>query len=240
VIDGGKGVLAFGVEAKEDVVFVRGAEEVSGEVELAFGQIRLGLEGLKCLFVFECENDDGRSDVGGGVGHERVKDGTHLLKLAGDAARLLFVGVGEDNEVWTCDFEPVFIGLGCQGSKSDAEEKQGRNVLVHSYPRVNEGCAGWKRNCRLPTSSPEGASAGLRLRGGYAFDDDTFGFEVGDAMVGAVTHVDRLLEKGDERSGGFGKPAVVGLIPVDGEVVGGIALWAGERCFEPALERGEG
>ena len=73
-----------------------------------------------------------------------------------------------------------------------------------------------------------------------AFDYDAFGFKVGDAMVGAVTHVDCLLEKSDEWPGGFREPAVVGLIPVDGEVVGGVAFGAGERSFQPALKGSTG
>jgi hypothetical protein len=75
---------------------------------------------------------------------------------------------------------------------------------------------------------------------GDAFDDDAFGFEVGDAVVGAVTHVDRLLEESDERAGGFRKPAVGGLVPVYGQVVGGVAFGAGERRLQPALERAGG
>lgn len=55
-------------------------------------------------------------------------------------------------------------------------------------------------------------------------------------MVGGVTHHDRLFEKSDERAGGFGEPAVVGLIPIDGEVVGGVAFGTGERSLQPALE----
>jgi hypothetical protein len=81
------------------------------------------------------------------------------------------------------------------------------------------------------------ASAISGLGCGDAFDDDTFGFEVGDAVVGAVTHHDRLFEKGDEGAGGFGEPAVGGLVPVDGEVVGGVTLGAGEWLLE---DTGEG
>jgi hypothetical protein len=81
------------------------------------------------------------------------------------------------------------------------------------------------------------ASAISGLGCGDAFDDDTFGFEVGDAVVGAVTHHDRLFEKGDEGAGGFGEPAVGGLVPVDGEVVGGVTPGAGEWLLE---DTGEG
>jgi len=74
----------------------------------------------------------------------------------------------------------------------------------------------------------------------YTFDDDALGFEVGDAMVGAVTHVDCLLEQVDERSRCLRKPAVRGLIPVDGEVVGSVAFGAGKRGFQPALKGSTG
>jgi hypothetical protein len=88
-----------------------------------------------------------------------------------------------------------------------------------------------------PASWLAGSLRDGQLRGGGdAFYDDAFGFEVGDAMVGAVTHHDRLFQKSDERAGGFREPAVVGLIPIDGEIVGGVAFGAGERGVEPALE----
>ena len=76
----------------------------------------------------------------------------------------------------------------------------------------------------------------LRLGAGDALDDDAFGFEVSDAVVGGVAHEDRFLEKGDEWARGLGKPAVGGLIPVDGEVVCCVAFGAGELGVEPALE----
>jgi len=74
------------------------------------------------------------------------------------------------------------------------------------------------------------------LRRSDAFDDDAFSFEVSDAVVGGVAHVDRLFEKGDERARGVGEPTVGGLIPVDGEIVGGVTFGAGEGRFQPALE----
>jgi hypothetical protein len=75
------------------------------------------------------------------------------------------------------------------------------------------------------------------LRGCNTFDDNAFGFKVGDTVVGAVTHHDRPFEESNERARGFGEPAVVGLVPVDGESVDGVALGAGERFFE---DTGEG
>ena len=73
-------------------------------------------------------------------------------------------------------------------------------------------------------------------REGEAFDDDAFGFEVGDAVVGAVSHEDGFGEELDERAGVFGEPAVVGLVVVDHEVVGGVALGADELGFEGAVK----
>jgi len=74
---------------------------------------------------------------------------------------------------------------------------------------------------------------GLR---GDAFDDDAFGFEVSDAVVGAVTHVDRFLQEGDEGARALRKPVVRGLIPVDGQVVSNVALGTEEWGLKPALE----
>ncbi len=51
------------------------------------------------------------------VGHEGVEDGTHLLKLSGDVASLLFVGVGEYGEVGAADFEPVIGSVARQDSE---------------------------------------------------------------------------------------------------------------------------
>jgi hypothetical protein len=76
----------------------------------------------------------------------------------------------------------------------------------------------------------------LWLRRSDAFDDDAFGFEVSDSVVGAVAHVDRLFEERDKRAGAFGEPAVGGLIPVDGEIVGDVAFGTEDWGFEPTLE----
>jgi len=146
VIDGGVGVRAFGVEAEEDVVLVGRAEEEAGEVDLAFGEVGFGFEGLEALAVFDGEDGDGGAGVAGAVGEQDVEDGAHLLELSGEAACLFFVGVGEDEEVGALDLEPVVVRLGRQGRDGDAKERQGREVLAHRYPRVNEGFAGRKRN----------------------------------------------------------------------------------------------
>ena len=80
---------------------------------------------------------------------------------------------------------------------------------------------------------------GLCVRGqrdGEAFDGDAFGFEVGDAVVGAVSHEDGFGEELDEWAGVVREPAVVGLVVVDQQVVGGVALWADELGFEGAVK----
>ena len=62
-----------------------------------------------------------------------------------------------------------------------------------------------------------------------------FAFEVGDAVVGAVSHEDGFGEEFDERVDS-GQPAIVRLIVVDHEVVGGVALGADELVFEGAVK----
>ena len=71
---------------------------------------------------------------------------------------------------------------------------------------------------------------------GEAFDDDAFGFEVGDAVVGTMSHEDGFGEELDEGARVFGEPAVVGLVVVDHEVVGGVTLGTVELVFEDAVE----
>ena len=71
---------------------------------------------------------------------------------------------------------------------------------------------------------------------GEALDDDAFGFEVGDAVVGAMPHEDGFGEELDEGARVFGEPAVVGLVVVDHEVVGGVALGTDELVFEDAVK----
>jgi len=146
VVDSEEGMRTVGVEAEKDIVLVGCTEKEAGEIHLAFGEVGLGLKGLESLAVFDGEDGDGGTGVAGAVWKEHVEDGAHLLKLSGDAACLFFVGVGEDGEVWALDLEPVAVRVAREGSESGAEEKQGRKVLVHSYPRVNEEFEGRKRN----------------------------------------------------------------------------------------------
>lgn len=70
------------------------------------------------------------------------------------------------------------------------------------------------------------------MREGHAFDDDACGFEVGDAVVGAVSHEDGFGQELDEGAGVFRKPSSGGLIPIDDEAVGGVALGADQLGFE--------
>jgi hypothetical protein len=79
----------------------------------------------------------------------------------------------------------------------------------------------------------------LFLRRGEAADDNSGGLEVGDAMIRAVTHEDCLAEKGNKRARFVVEPAAVGLIEVDDEVVGNIALGAQDRRLQGAVERSD-
>jgi hypothetical protein len=63
---------------------------------------------------------------------------------------------------------------------------------------------------------------------------------VGDLMVGAVAHEDGLAKEHDEGAGFVGEPAAVGLVEVDDEVVGDVALGAEDGGFEGAVEGGRG
>ena len=73
-----------------------------------------------------------------------------------------------------------------------------------------------------------------------ALDDDAFGFEVGDAVVGAMSHEDGFGEELDEWAGFVGEPAVDGLVVVDHEVVGGVAFGADEWGFEGTVKGAAG
>ena len=79
-----------------------------------------------------------------------------------------------------------------------------------------------------------GGECGLWKREGHAFDDYTCGFEVGDAVFGAVSHEDGFGEELDQGAGVFRKPSAGGLIPIDDEAVGGVAFWADQLGFERA------
>lgn len=52
-----------------------------------------------------------------------------------------------------------------------------------------------------------------------------------------MSHEDGLGEELDERAGLVREPAVGGLVPVDDEVVGGVALGADEWGLERAMKR---
>ena len=51
-----------------------------------------------------------------------------------------------------------------------------------------------------------------------------------------MSHEDGFGEELDEWAGVFGEPAVVGLVVVDHEVVGGVALGTDELSFEGAVK----
>ena len=73
---------------------------------------------------------------------------------------------------------------------------------------------------------------------GEAFDDDTGGLEVGDAVVGAVAHEDGFAEESDKWAGVVGEEAAGGLFEVNYEVVGDIAFGAEDGRLQRAMEGG--
>jgi hypothetical protein len=79
---------------------------------------------------------------------------------------------------------------------------------------------------------------GGRLEGGVAGDDYAVGFEVGDAVVGGVTEHDGLAEHLEMAAGFVGEVAADGVVVVEDEDVGGLALGAVDGVLEPAVEGG--
>jgi len=71
---------------------------------------------------------------------------------------------------------------------------------------------------------------------GEALDDDSGGFEVGNLMVGTVSHEDRLSQKGDKGTGLLWEPPANGLVPINDQVIGHVAFGAEYRCLQPARE----
>ena len=81
-----------------------------------------------------------------------MEEAAHLLELRGEAATLLFVGVGEDGEVWSSNLEPVRVRIACQGREGNAKKESQENSLVHGHPRV------WERMPRLEEKNACGAT----------------------------------------------------------------------------------
>ena len=75
---------------------------------------------------------------------------------------------------------------------------------------------------------------------GVALDDHAFCLEVSYAVVVSVSEHDGLFQHADQGLGAFFEPAIVGLVIVDDEAVGGVALWADERAVEEDGERSAG
>ena len=76
------------------------------------------------------------------------------------------------------------------------------------------------------------------LRGGVTGDDYAVGFEVGDAVVGGVAEHDGLAQHLKMAAGFVGEVAADGVVVVEDEGVGGLALGAIDGVLEPAVEGG--
>ena len=74
--------------------------------------------------------------------------------------------------------------------------------------------------------------------GGVAGDDYAVGFEVGDAVVGGVAEHDGLAEHLEVAAGFVGEVAADGVVVVEDEDVGGLALGAVDGVLQPAVEGG--
>ena len=66
--------------------------------------------------------------------------------------------------------------------------------------------------------------------------DYTVGFKVGDAMVGGVAQGDSFAKYREVAAGVFGEVASDRLVVVDDQRIGGLALGAVDRVFEPTVK----
>ena len=71
-----------------------------------------------------------------------------------------------------------------------------------------------------------------------AGDDYTVGFEVGDAVVGGVAEHDGLAEHLEMAARFVGEVAADGVVVVEDEDVGGLALGAVDGVLQPAMKGG--
>ena len=65
-----------------------------------------------------------------------MKHRAHPFELAGDAARLLFITVGEHNEVLAAHFKPVLRGVPGGARQSFSKNQQERERAAHMGARV--------------------------------------------------------------------------------------------------------
>ncbi len=82
----------------------------------------------------------------------------------------------------------------------------------------------------------------LHQQGGFGFgrgersDDDAVGFEVRDGMTTRVAEHDRLTKDLEMAARVVEKMTADGVVIIQDEVVGSLALRAAERLFQPAME----
>ena len=121
------------METDEDVGAVVGLEEEAGEVELAFGEVLGGFDGLEVAAIFDGEDHDGDAGVGVGAGKDFLEDGLHALELAGDVTGLLLVGVGDDGEVRRGHLEPDGGGVRVGADAKERQGTEGQNAEAHGW-----------------------------------------------------------------------------------------------------------
>ena len=108
VINRSKRVLILGIQAQQNVVFVRRSHKEPAELQLAGCQVGLRLQRLKALLIFGREYNDGRYRIDINLGKECLKHPAHPLELISNVAGLLLVRVGEHSEMGTAHFKPLF------------------------------------------------------------------------------------------------------------------------------------
>jgi hypothetical protein len=116
-------MVAFYVEADENVVLVRSPQEKPREIQLPLGQIGLRFESLNVFSVSQGQDNDGEGSIDAGLGKPFVKDGAHTLKFTGHLARPVLTGIGDHDEVWGADFQPgISFGAGKGGTHGDQQK----------------------------------------------------------------------------------------------------------------------
>jgi len=164
VVNRGEGVVAFGVEAKEDVVSVLGAEEEAGEIELIFAEVGFGLEGAETLFIAAGDDDDRSGGIVAGLGHDDAEDGAHTLELYGNAAGIAFAGVGDDGEVLGLELEPV-RGTLCKDAKGcQKEHREAEDRVAHGFSEDKRRFGRAEENVRALRDSKRAGAEGAAVK----------------------------------------------------------------------------
>ena len=135
VIDGGERVFPRGVEPQQNVVFLRGADELPGALHLPFGEPSLGHQRPESLVVSGGQYDDGRCRVGGAAREGLLENAPHALELTGHVTRLLGTGVRNYREVRARHTHPCRGLFPRQDGEGSQEKERAEDVSEpHRWP----------------------------------------------------------------------------------------------------------